>query len=138
MSTPRQHLSGRFPNKAMAWTYSFSFPMAITALIALRTAYGYEWPLPSSFGLWLVAVGLASLARDAFSTRFFGWSPSLRRQALYSDAWLLVLGSWMYWKPFGDIGLVLLIALACALWPLSHLELQRQFGPLAGRDPAAS
>jgi hypothetical protein len=80
-------------HKTMGWTYSLSFPLAIAALILLRAAYGYEWPLPSWFGLALLAVGLAQLPRDAVSTRLCiepeSEAPSSLLRCLAGGTWQL-------------------------------------------------
>ncbi len=119
-------------DRILAWTYSLSFPIAVAALLILRFLYGYNWPLPSQLGLLLVGTGFILLLRDVVLPYFVG-SVRSTRQALYSEIWLILLGAWMYWKILNDLGLIAVVAIASALWPLSHLELQRHFGILANK-----
>jgi hypothetical protein len=109
----------------MAWTYSISFPLSVAGLLALRIIYGYEWPLPPVFGLILIVTGGGLLLRDLLLPMHFTGTARLKRQAMYSDVWVVLVGSWMQWTPLHDIGLVLLIAIASSLWPLSHLEMHK-------------
>lgn len=114
-----------FAERLLAWTYSMSFPLGVAALICLRVHWGYSWPLPRAFGLLIFSLAIVFLLRDVFVPAFHGHSRILVRQSLYSSAWLLLVGAWLYWRLFGDSGLVLVLAIALPLWPLSHRELLR-------------
>jgi hypothetical protein len=124
----RNEISTVFAESLLAWTYSTSFPLGIAALIYLRMHFGQHWPLPKRFGLFLFCLGLLVLLRDIFVPSFHGSSQVLRRQSIYSGIWMLLVGGWLYWKLCGDLGLVILIAVALPLWPLSHREVLRLKG----------
>jgi hypothetical protein len=111
-----------FAEPLLAWTYSSSFPLGIAALIYMRLQFGYGSPFFTHFGMVLLIVGLVFLTRDIFLPRFHAYSPGLRRQSIYSNIWISLIGVWLYGRLFGDFGLVLLIAIALPLWPLSHSE----------------
>jgi hypothetical protein len=118
-----------FAETLQAWAYSTSFPLGIALLVYLRLHFGYNWPFPATVGLGLVCIGLTLLVFDIFLPRLLcGNSQVLRWQSIYSSIWTALAGSWVYWRPFGDLGLMILIAVALPLWPLSHREVLRLKG----------
>jgi len=124
-SSMKEELSKSFIERVLAWTYSMGFPLGVTALLYLRVHFGYNPPFPASLGLALLCIGLA----DIFvPTLIHGYSQVLRRLSIYSGIWTSLVGIWLYWRLWGDSGLVVLIALALPLWPLSHREVLRLQG----------
>jgi hypothetical protein len=115
-----------FAESLLAWTYSTSFPVGIAALIYLRVHFGYRWPFPSTVGLALLSVGILMLSMSTFvPTAMHNKSQVLRWQSIYSNVWISLVGIWLYWRLWGDSGLIILIAVALPLWPLSHREVLR-------------
>jgi len=121
--------SAPFGEKLTAWSYSISFPLGVALLLYLRLHFGYDWPFPRGVGLALIYIGLALLLYDVLlSGTMAVHSPVLRRQSIYSSSWTILVGIWLYWQLWGDDGLVILIAIALPLWPLSHREVLRLKG----------
>jgi len=115
--------------KFHAWVYSLSFWTGAAALLYLRGCFGYDWPLPSWFGLFLLGLALSFVLRDSLLPQWtHKGSQVLRKQSFYSAIWLSVVGIWLYWKLFGDAGLVVVITAGSCLWALSHRELLRLYG----------
>ena len=125
----RNERSTVYAEPLLAWSYSTSFPIGIAALIYLRVHFGYDWPFPVTVGLGLLCIGLILLLADVFLPNVtYGYSQVLRRQSIYSSLWTSLIGVWIYWRLGGDFGLVILIAVALPLWPLSHREVLRLKG----------
>lgn len=122
--------STTFAEPLLAWTFSTSFPLGMALLVYLRLHFGHNWPfLPARFGLGLLCIGLITLFFDIFLPKLVhGNSQVLRRQSIYSSIWTSLVGIWLYSKLWGDLGLVILIAVAMSLWPLSHREVLRLKG----------
>lgn len=121
-----------------AWLNSLSFPVGVAALIYLRVYYGYDWrPFPATVGLAVLCIAPIRWATEIFLPLIIGhgYSRVLRRQLIYSSVWTSVVGVWLYWRPLGDIGLVLVIGIALCLWPASHLEVHRLTGRYNPPDP---
>lgn len=115
-------------NRLVAWTYSLSFPLGVGALLGLRLVYGYHWPLPHYFGAVIAGTSLLMLIGNLLLPKFDHNLPRTHRQEVYTEAWVILVGLWMFRRPLADFGLVLLIAVAAVLWPLSHLELHKHVG----------
>jgi len=118
-----------FAESLVAWSYSTSFPIGIIVLLCLREHFGYDWPFPVTVGLALLCMGLILLLVDILLPNLiYGHSDVLRRQSIYSGIWTSMVGAWLYSRLGGDFGLVVLIAVALPLWPLSHREVLRLKG----------
>lgn len=99
--------------------------LGVAILIFMRLRFGYYWPLPPNFGFGIMAAGVMTLLFH-FLIPIAANPTALRRQAVYSDIWMIFLGLWFLFSgSLGIFGFVLLIAVAAALWPLSHLQLLR-------------
>ena len=110
----------RVNTKLRAWANSLSFPLGVTGLLFIRVYFGYSWPFPPFVGLALV---FGSLAELLIAQLVPPPHPSLARQQIYSSLWVALVGSWLYSRLWDDFGLIILIAIALPLWPLSHAEL---------------
>jgi len=118
-----------FAEPLRAWTYSASFPAGIVLLIFERVYLGYDWPPLTRIGLIIICIGLGHLLCDVFVPGFFnGSSQVLRRQSIYSDAWILSAGIWLHWQPGGDVGLIIVVGIGVSLWSYVHRELLRLYG----------
>lgn len=126
----RSETGTAFAETFLAWVFSISFPLGIVFLIFERVYFGHDWPaFVTSLGLVIFGSGLGRLLLDFFVPKFRNRnSQVLRRQSLYSDLWALSAGSWMYWRPWGDAGLIIVITIAVTLWACSHRELLRLYG----------
>jgi hypothetical protein len=106
-----------------SWAYSLTFPLGVAILLYIRPQFGYYWPLPPYFGLGIVAIGIVVLLLHLLFPVAAIPAP-LKRQAVYSDIWTIFLGVWfLFGRALEDFSLIALIAVACALWPLSHRQL---------------
>ena len=125
----KHELSKSFIERVLAWTYSMGFPLGVAALLYLRMHFGYNWPFPASVGLMLLCLGLVLLLAEIFLPALIhGSSQVLRWQSIYSSIWTSLVGTWLYWRLWGDSVLAILIAVALPLWPLSHREVLRLKG----------
>ena len=118
-----------FAEKLIAWSYSISFPLGVAILIYLRLHYGYDWPFSRRIGLALSCITVVLLLTDIFLPDLVhGHSRVLKWQSIYLNSWASLVGIWLYWQLWGDLGLTILIAIALPLWPLSHREVLRVEG----------
>jgi len=111
----------------IAWANAFSFPIAITALIYVRLRFGHDLSSLSYIALMLFALGLWRILYDGIlePRLFTRHSAVLARQAIYGGVWTSLMGIWLYWQVWSDLGLVVLIAIGLSLWPLTLREALR-------------
>jgi ABC-type Fe3+ transport system permease subunit len=115
-----------FVEPLLAWGYSIGFAISIATLIYERVQFGYDSQSVRRLAILLLLFGPALLLRDIFFPRLFqGHSQGLRKQSIYANVWITLLGGWLWGTFWGDFGLVLLISIALVLWLLSHREVLR-------------
>jgi hypothetical protein len=112
---------GIFYESLLSWCYSLSFPFGAAALAYTEFHFRGNWP--PSMGLVFLFAGLALLFCDALIPGLRGFSKRLRRQSMYSSAWISLVGAWLYWQFIGFGGFLILLFSALSLWMLSHREL---------------
>jgi hypothetical protein len=115
-----------FAEPLLAWAYSIGFAISIATLIYVRVQFGYDSQSSRTLAISLLCIGPALLLRDIFlPSLFHGHSQGLRKQSIYANVWITLLGGWLWGTFWGDFGLVLLISIALVLWLLSHREVLR-------------
>jgi hypothetical protein len=90
----------------------------------MRLRFGYYLPLPPDFGLAIIAVGVVTLLLHFLIP--VAANPALKTAGGSFRRMDDIPGRVVWFSALGTFGsLVLLIAFASALWPLSRLQLLR-------------